>query len=47
SEYWRKLAKETAKELNSGADAVIIPHGTDTMGYTSAALSFMLKNLSG
>ena len=46
-EYWRKLAKETAKELNSGADAVIIPHGTDTMGYTSAALSFMLKNLSG
>jgi len=47
SEYWRKLAKETAKELNSGADAVIIPHGTDTMGYTSAALSFMLKNLTG
>jgi len=46
-EYWRKLAKETAKELNSGADAVIIPHGTDTMGHTSAALSFMLKNLSG
>ena len=47
SEYWRKLAKETAKELNSGADAVIIPHGTDTMGHTSAALSFMLKNLTG
>ena len=47
SEYWRKLAKETAKELNDGTDAVIIPHGTDTMGYTSAALSFMLKNLTG
>lgn len=47
SEYWRKLAKEVASELNSGADAVIIPHGTDTMGYTSAALSFMLKNLTG
>ncbi len=46
-EYWRKLAKEVASELNSGADAVIIPHGTDTMGYTSAALSFMLKNLTG
>ena len=46
-EYWRKLAKETAKELNNGADAVIIPHGTDTMAYTSAALSFMLKNLTG
>jgi len=47
SEYWRKLAKEVALELNSGVDAVIIPHGTDTMGYTSAALSFMLKNLTG
>ncbi|MBA4323461.1 MAG: Glu-tRNA(Gln) amidotransferase GatDE subunit D, partial [Odoribacter sp.] len=46
-EYWKKLAKEVASELNSGADAVIIPHGTDTMGYTSAALSFMLKNLTG
>ena len=45
--YWRKLAKEVASELNSGADAVVIPHGTDTMGYTSAALSFMLKNLTG
>ncbi|MBA3044153.1 Glu-tRNA(Gln) amidotransferase subunit GatD, partial [archaeon] len=45
--HWRKLAKETAKELNSGADAVVIPHGTDTMAYTSAALSFMLKNLTG
>jgi len=44
---WAKIAEETAKELNSGADGVIIPHGTDTMSYTSAALSFMLKNLSG
>lgn len=44
---WAKIAEETAKELNSGADGVVISHGTDTMGYTSAALSFMLKNLSG
>ncbi len=44
--HWKKLAKEIAKELNSGADAVVIPHGTDTMGYTSAAVSFMLKNLT-
>jgi len=46
-EYWQRLAEESAKELNSGAEAVIIPHGTDTLGYTSAALSFMMKNLSG
>lgn len=27
-------------------DGVIITHGTDTMGYTSSALSFMLRNLT-
>lgn len=43
---WQKIAKLTAKELNSGAEGVIITHGTDTLHYTSAVLSFMLKNLS-
>lgn len=42
---WKIIAKEVAKEINSDADGVIITHGTDTMHYTSAALSFMLKNL--
>ncbi|MDD5502550.1 MAG: Glu-tRNA(Gln) amidotransferase subunit GatD [Candidatus Thermoplasmatota archaeon] len=46
-EHWRKIAHEAANELNSGARAVIIPHGTDTLGFTAAALSFMLKNLTG
>jgi len=45
--HWKILAKEVAKELNDGAHGVVIPHGTDTLGYTAAALSFMLKNLSG
>ena len=45
--HWQSLAEEVAKELNAGAKGVIIPHGTDTMGYTSAALSFMLKNITG
>ncbi|MEA2055551.1 MAG: Glu-tRNA(Gln) amidotransferase subunit GatD [Candidatus Thermoplasmatota archaeon] len=45
--HWQMLANEVAKELNNGATGVIIPHGTDTLGYTSAALSFMLKNLTG
>ena len=45
--HWKTLAKEVAKELNDGAKGVVIPHGTDTLGYTAAALSFMLKNLSG
>jgi glutamyl-tRNA(Gln) amidotransferase subunit D len=42
---WQKLAELTAKELNK-SKGVIITHGTDTMHFTSAALSFMLKNLS-
>jgi len=45
-EYWQQLAKKIEKVANSGKDGVIIAHGTDTMGYTSAALSFMLKDLS-
>jgi glutamyl-tRNA(Gln) amidotransferase subunit D len=45
--HWKILANEVAHELNQGAKGVIIPHGTDTMCYTSAALSFMLSNLSG
>ncbi len=46
-EHWRRIAHEAASELNSGARAVIIPHGTDTLSFTAAALSFMLKNLTG
>jgi len=45
--HWIDLAKKIADELNSGSKGVIIPHGTDTLGYTGAALSFMLKDLSG
>lgn len=45
-EHWQELAQAVAEELNNGADGVIIPHGTDTMGYTAAALSFMLGDVS-
>ncbi len=44
--HWQELADCVAEEINNGADGVIIPHGTDTMGYTAAALSFMLGNVS-
>lgn len=43
---WQKLAQVTAKELNKDVRGAILTHGTDTLHYTSAALSFMLKNLS-
>ena len=44
-EHWQELAGAVVDQLNSGDEGCIIPHGTDTMGYTSAALSFMLESL--
>lgn len=43
--HWQKIAEAAAHEIKDGAEGVIITHGTDTMSYTSAALSFMLENL--
>jgi len=43
---WGKIAESVAKELNSGAEGVIVTHGTDTLHYTAAALSFMLRKLN-
>ncbi|MBS7247556.1 MAG: Glu-tRNA(Gln) amidotransferase subunit GatD [Candidatus Jordarchaeales archaeon] len=45
-EYWVQIAKKVAEEINRGVDGVIVAHGTDTMHFTSAALSFMLKDLT-
>ena len=42
-EYWVKAAEEIANDISEGTDGVVIAHGTDTMHYTSAALSFMIK----
>ncbi len=46
-ENWQNLAREAAKELNGGASGILIPHGTDTLHFTTAALSFMLRDLTG
>jgi len=45
AEYWIKTAEAVGKEIESGADGVIIGHGTDTMGYSGSALSYFCKNL--
>ena len=42
-EYWAKAASEIANDISDGADGIVIAHGTDTLHYTAAALSFMLK----
>lgn len=43
--HWARIAEEIAKKINEGVDGVVIPHGTDTMSYTAAALAFALRNL--
>ena len=42
---WGELATAIEEQAGKGADGVVIAHGTDTMGYTAAALSFALQNL--
>ncbi len=42
---WRTLAEDAAKRIEEGVDGVVVSQGTDTMHYTSAALSFALQEL--
>lgn len=43
---WQTIAKKIADALNKGSRGVVVTHGTDTLHYTSAALSFMLQDLN-
>ena len=44
--HWIKIAERVEQEINeTQPDGIIITHGTDTMHYTSSALSMMLQNL--
>ncbi len=43
-EDWTNIAKKVIEKINEGNQGIIIGHGTDTMAYTSAALSFALEN---
>lgn len=42
--HWTSLAKAVAEHLPR-SEGVVVAHGTDTMGYTAAALSFALQDL--
>ncbi len=37
---WQELARAVHAEIQDGAQGVIVTHGTDTMAYSAAALSF-------
>lgn len=44
-DYWTDIAKKVYNNYEK-YDGFVILHGSDTMAYTSSALSFMLQNLS-
>lgn len=43
-EQYKKLAIAIGKEIENGTQGIIIGHGTDTLHYTAAALTFMVQN---
>ncbi len=43
--HWSETAKSVAKYVEDDVAGVVVAHGTDTMGYTAAALSFALQSL--
>ncbi|MCH8003819.1 MAG: Glu-tRNA(Gln) amidotransferase subunit GatD [Nanoarchaeota archaeon] len=44
--HYTLMCKAITEEVKKGVDGIILTHGTDTLAYTSAALSFALENLN-
>ncbi len=44
---WLVLAEHVARSFSEGARGVVVAHGTDTLAFTAAALSFLLEDLPG
>lgn len=42
---WAVIARTVAREINRGVDGIVVAHGTDTLPFTSAALSLMLGKI--
>ncbi len=45
-EDWQLIAREVSRELNKDVAGVVVTQGTDTLHFSTAALSFFLKNLN-
>ncbi len=41
---WASLAERVYKYMIEGYNGIVVAHGTDTMGYTAAALAFAIRN---
>ncbi|WLH57375.1 asparaginase [Pseudomonas sp. FP2294] len=43
--YWQRLRSAVVEAVDEGCDGVLILHGTDTLAYSAAAMSFQLLGL--
>ncbi|WP_095162524.1 asparaginase [Pseudomonas sp. Irchel 3F5] len=44
-QYWQRLRAAIIEAVDAGGDAVLVLHGTDTLAYSAAAMSFQLLGL--
>lgn len=44
-DYWQRLRAAVVEAVDQGCDSVLILHGTDTLAYSAAAMSFQLLGL--
>ncbi len=44
--HYSLMCKAIEKEIKEGVDGIILTHGTDTLAYSSAALSFALEKIN-
>lgn len=42
---WKSIAQAIDEAIKEGVSGIVVLHGTDTMAYTAAALSFMLQGV--
>jgi len=43
--HWETVACNIYKVVKKGVSGIVVTHGTDTMGYTAAAVAFAVRNL--
>ncbi|MGC5701771.1 asparaginase [Pseudomonas sp. NFXW11] len=44
-DYWQRLRAAVVEAVDQGCDSVLVLHGTDTLAYSAAAMSFQLLGL--
>lgn len=45
AKHWSEMAKKVHEKVSNGYEGIVLTHGTDTMHYSAAALSFALSNV--